>query len=116
MVSADKYFFSAEINSYIRSVSMDKEKQKKSCANCAHYFQHYGWIAEHIQPLNCGHCLKHRVTQKEYGRCPSVYVCGSWEPEKIKLEKKNKKLKTILTEMAKKIDDIAAMLKNDNFY
>ena len=39
-----------------------------------------------------------------------MYVCGSWEPEKIKLEKKNKKLKTILTEMAKKIDDIAAML------
>ena len=35
------------------------------CCNCRHYYQHYVKCGDYYSETNCGHCARHRVSERK---------------------------------------------------
>ena len=88
------------------------EEIKKCCENCGNYFQHYGWTAEKFRPIECGHCLKFKITKKKHISYPNREKCDFWQTKEEKIAIREKRLKDDLTQMATYINDIIILIEN----
>lgn len=92
---------------------MNDITEKKSCKNCEYFFQHFGWSANRFITVECGHCLKHNINKRDRARFPLYHGCEDWQPKEKEIATRKESLKELLTDMAKRIDDIALMLDSD---
>ena len=81
---------------------------EKTCKNCRYYSQHYVKSRSSIHRVDCGHCLN-----RNNSRLKPRGVCEYWESIEIKKEERKKAIKETLDFIAKKLDEIAMILKND---
>ncbi len=87
--------------------------KNKSCENCAHFFQHYGWICSQFQTIYCGHCIKRKLTPKEKRSFPFSEGCEEWQPKEQEIAKRKESIQDTLRFMTERIDEIAMLLESD---
>ena len=88
---------------------MENETQnQKTCQNCKFYLQHYIKRATMYYALHSGHCVNRR--NRTMAICES---CGLWEDAAVKNEKRKQTIYECLKSMAKRVDEIAMILKDD---
>lgn len=83
---------------------------EKSCENCSFYIQHY--VKRNIEYMKTasGHCGK----RKANGQYRNVdKPCEFWEINGGQEEKRQTIIKVVLKDMARQINEIAAILKDD---
>lgn len=83
---------------------------EKSCKNCKHFYQHYGWSANNFIPINCGHCTKRKLFKKDYARFPFKNGCSEWEYIETKIAIQQESIKHLLTRMANQINEIIMLI------
>ncbi len=88
------------------------KNENHSCENCAHYFQHYGWTANHFVKVCCGHCKKNKYTKKEQKNFPFINGCEEWQPKEKEIARQKKNLAENLNCMAIKINEIKDWLES----
>lgn len=93
----------------------DNKEQKNSCDKCGYFEKHYISYRGHYNEVKgCGHCLNRALSMNESTKIfKRKLPCAFWEPIEIQKEQKRKAIKTSLEEMAKRLDEIYQILKND---
>jgi len=90
-----------------------KNKSEKSCESCKFYSQHYVLQGLAYRPICCGLCLNDNNLNRQKKKIKTYDVCEYWESIEIKKEERKKAIKETLDFIAKKLDEIAMILKND---
>lgn len=84
----------------------------KLCKNCKHFYEHYVInVRGYLVNTNGGHCGQ-PYNYNKYIR-GNKEACKHWEADEEKIEKRTQYIKNTLMQMAKRIEDIALILKND---
>jgi hypothetical protein len=88
------------------------KNEEQTCENCRYYLQHYAKIDTCFTKVFCGHCTntlaKARDKRKKYH-----IVCEHWEPIEIREQERKEAIERTLRNMAKQIESIAMILKDD---
>ena len=91
---------------------MKNNKTEQNCENCRYYLQHYAKIDTYFTKVFCGHCTnplaKARDKRKKYN-----IVCEHWEPIEIREQERKEAIERTLWNMAKQIESIAMILKDN---
>ena len=81
-----------------------------SCGNCKYFMQHYYWFKYKLKNAYSGHCVGHRKP-----RLVEVNgYCDKWELTETGQQPQKANIENILLQMAKQVEDIAAILKCEN--
>ncbi|MCL2061473.1 MAG: hypothetical protein FWH03_02495 [Firmicutes bacterium] len=81
---------------------------QKSCANCAHYAQHYSKQKTRIRTVNCGSCLLNKPQKKYPYEC-----CEFWETEEEKIAQRKMGVEQTLELIAQRLYELTLILKPD---
>ena len=91
---------------------MKNNKTEQNCENCRYYLQHSAKSNTYFTKVFCGHCTnplaKARDKRKKYN-----IVCEHWEPIEIRERERKEAIERTLRNMAKQIESIAMILKDD---
>lgn len=89
----------------------EKPVNEKTCQNCRNYSQHYSKLGTKYIAVFCGHCLKRKNNAKRKSR--PFEACEYWEDIAIKKEERKKSINETLERMSQRLEEIAAVLKDD---
>ena len=95
-----------------RSKKMD-EKQKHTCSDCEFFIQHYTKTSYKFSKTIIGHCVL-KLSLRNIG--VMLYysdICSKWKERKAENVQVDEKLKYILINMSKQINEIAELLRNE---
>ena len=80
---------------------------EKSCENCRYFAQHYVKERAGYHAAKCGRCTN--INRKKL----NPVLCERWADNTVKKEERKKAIKDILEFMSDRLDEIAAVLKDD---
>lgn len=94
---------------------MEHNIDTKNCWQCRYFARHYSKLkGRYFEVTGCGHCVNSEVTKGEKKRrFDGKEECVLWEPIEIQKEERKENLKKTLSKMAKKIEEILQVLKDD---
>ena len=94
---------------------MKENKIDNNCINCGSCANDY--IICNSMLLECDnfHCTNNNLKFDEREqRVKNKTVCEYWQPMVIKVNKREKSIKDLLYYIAKRLEDVASILKEDN--
>ena len=87
--------------------------EKNNCENCRYYSQHYVKVDTYFTKVFCGHCTNPDAAARKDKRKKYNIVCEHWEPIEIRERERKEAIERTLRNMAKQIESIAMILKDD---
>ena len=95
---------------------MKKERIDNNCYKCAYFVKHYANLHGTFYFVNgCMHCVNVNLTKSESKkRMLNNVKCEYWQPEKIQIEQRRESIEKYLRLTAKKLNEIAQILKEDS--
>lgn len=92
------------------------ERIKNNCIHCAHCIKHYGNLnGKYYIISGCIHCKNSNLTLQESSRRILDQVkCEYWQEEQIQIDERRKSIERLLYDAAKKLNDVAQILEEDN--
>ena len=82
--------------------------EEKNCELCGFYVQHYVKRHNKFRKVS-GYCINKKPRIKE------LKPCELWKPDENTEERQKQSICDALRDMAKQIDDIAIILKNEDY-
>lgn len=86
-----------------------------NCFECAYCARHYYNLNGTFRFANCMHCTNGNITVRaRKNRTANKIKCEYWQPEEIQIEQRRNNIELYLSITAKKLQEIALILKEDN--
>lgn len=91
------------------------KEEKRHCGNCGQFIKHFtNYSGYYHEVSGCGHCVCQALKRSERKKRRMYGLpCEFWEPMEVQVMKRRETLKECLRNMAKRIEEIALILKND---
>lgn len=87
------------------------EDKEKICANCKNFKWFYFKHKYKLNQSNCGMCFKKKILREEKLLEGRTQGCAKWEPAETENEIQD--IEEVLTQTAKRIEEIALILKTN---
>lgn len=93
---------------------MKNKNIENDCEHCAHGAKHYFNVNGTFQPTGCLHCICGELnSNQKRSRIGNSIKCEYRQPAQIQIDKRRQSIETALRDVAKKLNDIAEILREE---